>query len=189
MKLLFLSDTHNDHPKITQSYDIVYHLGDANNRTSGKKELLDFFDWFKQIPAKHKIFVPGNHDLYIYNNLTKVMPLKPHDLTILINQSINIDGISFYGSPATKTIDLNSLQMQGFSGDADFRKKNFSTIPSNLDFLLTHSPPYKILDNAVINDRMLYSLAVNFYTQQLLKLSQSIIFLDIVTFTATQVHK
>ena len=43
--------------------DIVLFLGDACD-FGNSAHLKDFFEWFKQYPAKHKLFVAGNHELH-----------------------------------------------------------------------------------------------------------------------------
>lgn len=64
MKLLHISDTHNLHHQLDQlpQADIIVHSGDfCENGT--EDEVLNFINWFIELPYKHKIFVTGNHDL------------------------------------------------------------------------------------------------------------------------------
>ena len=68
MKILQISDTHSRHRKLKElpSADVIVHCGDfADNGT--EEEVLDFLNWFIELPYPHKIFVTGNHDLCLWD--------------------------------------------------------------------------------------------------------------------------
>ena len=61
-KLAFISDTHGKHHEIKiEPCDILFHSGDISN-IGAAMEIADFINWFKQQPAKNKVFIAGNHD-------------------------------------------------------------------------------------------------------------------------------
>ena len=64
MKILQISDTHNKHQILTNlpTADVIVHCGDFTEQGT-EEEVLDFLNWFIELPYKHKIFVTGNHDL------------------------------------------------------------------------------------------------------------------------------
>ena len=65
----------------------------------------------------------------------------PTNVTYLEDNWIDIDGIRFYGSPVTLPF-LN----WGFMRPPERIKRHWEAIPDNVDVLITHTPPYSILD-------------------------------------------
>lgn len=63
MKLLHISDTHGKHKLLSDlpKADIIVHSGDVS-MTGTEEEIIDFLNWFLDLPYKYKVFVPGNHD-------------------------------------------------------------------------------------------------------------------------------
>lgn len=100
--------------------------------TGSQKEALDFLEWFCDLAYPHKIFICGNHDDCLYGADISGLDTNVH---YLCNSGIEIDGISFYGVPM-------------FMGDCitDRQNRNYAAIPSDTDVLITHTPPYGILD-------------------------------------------
>ena len=105
IEIAAISDTHNKHKQIDlihfQGADVLIHAGDATGR--GKKgEIKKFLEWYGSIPAKLRLFVPGNHDIgfqddpKFYKNMCKT-----HDIVCLIDEEYIYDGVKFYGMPWT----------------------------------------------------------------------------------------
>ena len=68
MKILQISDTHTKHQQLTYlpTADVIVHCGDFTEQGT-EEEVLDFLNWFIELPYKHKIFVTGNHDLCLWD--------------------------------------------------------------------------------------------------------------------------
>lgn len=67
MKILAISDTHGFHEQlqIPEGIDMIIHAGDISNSRGPVQngfEFLDFIEWYKKIPVKYKVLIPGNHD-------------------------------------------------------------------------------------------------------------------------------
>ena len=64
-KIFAFSDTHGAHREllVPEEADIIICAGDAVEDDLKAGEYNDFIDWFSSLPAKWKIFVPGNHEL------------------------------------------------------------------------------------------------------------------------------
>ncbi len=133
MKILHLSDTHGCHHRLRDlpEADVVVHSGDFCMVGTGQ-EALDFLNWFCDLPYKHKIFICGNHDECLYGNKIDGLDENVH---YLCNSGVTIDGVKFYGVPM-------------FMGDCvtDRQSRNYANIPADVDVLITHTPPYGILD-------------------------------------------
>lgn len=143
MKIVAISDLHRKRPIIGYC-DILIFAGDedANSLANTKK----FASWLEKQDAKYKIVVWGNHDWYPYNhsNMAKEV-LKEYNIIYLENSGIEIEGIKFWGSPITPT-----FCEWAFMEDRGSRiRKYWDMIPENIDVLITHGPPYGILDYTV----------------------------------------
>jgi 3',5'-cyclic AMP phosphodiesterase CpdA len=74
MKIWHISDTHSNQAllKIPAGIDVVIHSGDATNYRDpyrNEPEMRAFIDWFASLPIPNKVFVAGNHDTSIENQL------------------------------------------------------------------------------------------------------------------------
>ena len=133
MKILHISDTHGAHRRMgdLKEADVLVHSGDFT-MTGSEAEAIDFMNWCRDLPHKHKIFICGNHDECLYGaNIDGV----DNNVHYLYNSGIEIDGIKFYGIPL-------------FMGDSMNGKQNrfYEKIPGDTNVLITHCPPYGILD-------------------------------------------
>lgn len=148
MNILHISDTHGFHKQFPMSrfenIDVVVHSGDCSNyRDVGRNanEVLDFIDWYKEIPVKNKIYVAGNHDTSIEKRLVTPAQFAQAGITYLENAGTTIDGVKFWGSPHTPTF-----------GDWAFMKKRetinriWEKVPLNTEVFIVHGPPKGIRD-------------------------------------------
>ena len=133
MKLLHISDTHGKHKLLSDlpKADIIVHSGDVS-MTGTEEEIIDFLNWFLDLPYKYKVFVPGNHDDCLID--ADISGLDDNCF-VLDNKGIEIEGIIIYGVPAFIEFSINGEE-----------EKFINSIPKNTDILVTHQPPYGILD-------------------------------------------
>ncbi len=124
--------------------DVIVHSGDFTLNGS-EAEAIDFLEWFCNLPYRHKIFISGNHDECMYGADIIGLDSNVH---YLYNSGIELDGINFYGVPMflKETIADNQLE--------DYRR-----IPCYTDVLITHLPPFGILD---------YDGGINYGSEELL---------------------
>lgn len=137
-----ISDTHTQHGKIHLSGgDILIHSGDCS---SGELEsALVFLDWFKEQHYQHLILVAGNHDT-IFELIPELMEeeCKKRSIILLNDSGCEVEGIKIWGSPVQPWFcDWAFNRQRG----ADIRR-HWDLIPSDTEILITHGPPYKILD-------------------------------------------
>ena len=97
-----------------------------------EEEAFDFINWFCDLPFAHKIFIAGNHDDCLYGANIEGLDNNSH---YLCNSGIEIDGIKFYGVPMFMEDRINGHEAL-----------NYTKIPIDTDILITHIPPYGILD-------------------------------------------
>lgn len=148
MKILHISDTHGFHGTFPdtrfEGIDVVVHSGDCSNYMNvamNQPEVLNFLEWYKNVPVKHKIYVAGNHDTSIERRLVTPGEITEAGIIYLENAAVTIDGVKFWGSPITPTF-----------GNWAFMKARekinvvWETIPEDTNVLIVHGPPKSIRD-------------------------------------------
>lgn len=137
MRLVFISDTHNCHNEIEiPGGDVLIHCGDALIGGS-KSEREDFVQWWNKQPHKHKLFTAGNHDICWQTQAY----WANQDLQNLHEHYFTIDGIKFYC--ASWSVQYGDW---AYMLPERLLKHEWPKIPSDTDVLITHGPPYRILD-------------------------------------------
>ena len=135
MTIRHLSDTHGLHRQIENLpiADVIVHSGDFCKEGT-IEEVEDFVEWFAALPHRHKVFVAGNHDDCLHGATIEGLPDGVH---YLCNSGVEIEGVRFYGVPMFVADEMSGAY------DTTIEK-----IPTETDVLVTHQPPYGILDNA-----------------------------------------
>ncbi len=143
MKFVILADTHSRHRSIKLPRgDVLIHAGDVSYRGE-KMEVQDFLNWFDRQDFPHKIFIGGNHDFYFERAKPKDLDsIMPPGIIYLNDSGAVINGIRLWGSPVTPK--FFNWAFNRTRGEAI--RKHWNLIPANTDLLITHGPPYGILD-------------------------------------------
>jgi Icc-related predicted phosphoesterase len=92
-----------------------------------------FARWLADVPASTVIGVAGNHD---FVGETDPSALRDLDWHYLQDESIEIDGLSVYGSPWT-----SRFQEWAFMLSEEELSRCWEGIPDAIDVLCVHSPP------------------------------------------------
>ena len=103
---------------------MIVHCGDFTENGTDK-EVIDFLNWYIDLPYKYKLFVTGNHDLCLRE--AKNIKELPDNVFFLQDRGVTIEGVKFYG------IAYDHLD---------------SLIPEGTDVVVTHEPPVMILDES-----------------------------------------
>ena len=151
MKIVFISDTHGLHEQLEiLEGDMIIHGGDISNR-GRREEVEDFIDWFQELNFTHKIFIAGNHDLYLERvSEYELEEIIPEDVIYLNDSGITINGINIWGSPVQPWFyDWAFNRERG-----EEIKKHWDLIPHNTDILITHGPPHGILDKTASGQKV-----------------------------------
>jgi len=140
VRLVLLSDTHGNHRNVqVPDGELLIHAGDFTWLSRSMKEVSDFNWWLGELPHRHKILVPGNHEFFLETDRSKRSMLSK--ALVLIDEAIEIDGLRIWGSPVTPLYG-GAFRM---SSAAD-RRRLYAHIPDDIDVLITHGPPFGILD-------------------------------------------
>ena len=136
-KIFAFSDTHglNDRLDIPKDADILICAGDCCKEIGHDDEIgtkyKSFLNWYSRQEAKLRIFVPGNHELFLELNPEEATKMIPSSIVLLEDSGIEFDGISFYGAVCRPWMF----------------KKSVDKVPAGVDFLITHGPAMGHLDN------------------------------------------
>lgn len=148
MKIVLISDTHQQHRKITiPECDLLIHSGDACN-WGNEIEFLSFANWMnEQTQAKHRVYSPGNHDWHVEREPAMARSALG-DTHLLVGESITLAGLNIHGIPWSP-----AFCSWAFQADDDDRNEGYTSMethlrrmPATADILVTHGPPYGLLD-------------------------------------------
>jgi len=142
MRFVLISDTHTFHPPIAlPPGDVLLHAGDFS--LGGEPhEVAAFFEWFGSRPHRHKVVIAGNHDLLFEQNPDFAREMIPQNVIYLEDSGCEIEGIRLWGSPWQPWFLDWGFNLKT---EAELRAK-WDLIPEHTDVLVTHGPPFKILD-------------------------------------------
>ncbi|MBU1428970.1 metallophosphatase domain-containing protein [Myxococcota bacterium] len=142
MRLVLMSDTHRRHPDIPEipEGDILIHAGDFTGR-GHSKEIKKFSRWMAAQPHPYKIIVAGNHDFLFETEPERAVGLL-NGCIYLCDSGIEINGLKIWGSP----IQPWFLDWAFNVREDEARARTWAQIPDDTDVLITHTPPYGIMD-------------------------------------------
>jgi len=167
IRFVCLSDTHGrtkDFDFEVPEGDVLIHSGDFTN-VGEPHQVAEFNEWLGKQPHPIKIVIAGNHevsfDVQNYKELAPKFHKKFPDLdpiktralltncTYLENSFTEVHGYKVYGSPWSPELCGWAFNAERGKEIADIWEK----IPTDTDILITHGPPYGILDFDEMLDR------------------------------------
>ncbi len=143
MHFTCISDTHGKHRDLKlPGGEVLLHAGDCTN-VGRRAGVIDFLDWFSEQNYEHKIFIAGNHD-YFFERYSpeEVAAIIPDNVIYLNDSGIDLNGIKIWGSPVSPWFyDWAFNRRRGKE-----IQQHWDLIPTDTDILITHGPPFGILD-------------------------------------------
>lgn len=116
--------------------------------------MLEFCHWTMRQKYSKVIFIAGNHDNCLVGNPS--MHQGPYEdigrpeIAYLFDNGIEFEGLKIWGSPWTMKFPGMNPHCMAFTVDTEEELADkFEKIPHDTDILITHSPPYGILDKIV----------------------------------------
>ena len=177
LKILAISDTHGALPTPPdKEYDLFVHCGDIcpHSKQFRDSPLLEgswqkdwfetnFLPWCKKIKANMKIILGGNHDNFSYSDdigpdaaglfealyfyrIGEVEGIK--NLTIK-GHKIHIENRTYFDCDRRQIFKLGQYNSI-FKPFDDLSYNDFS-YPNDADIIISHQPPYNLLDNGYGN--------------------------------------
>merc|ERR1719233_209988 len=165
VRLVLISDTHSWHDKLgpLPAGDILIHAGDfTESRPPQPGEYKQFIDWFSSQPHRNKLLISGNRDQFMdtinskkYERtagfwMEQMQEYVKHEKSIVYLEdklfTLNLeDGstIKIYGTPWTA---IYGKPGKAFQIPASNLIEKWKKVPKAVDILITHMPPFGILD-------------------------------------------
>jgi Icc-related predicted phosphoesterase len=141
VRIVMMSDTHEQHRRVdVPDGDLLIHAGDFTYFNRSSHAVQDFDDWLHALPHRHKVLVPGNHESCFGS------PQWRDQITgavVLVDSGIELAGLKIWGARVTP-------EGAGAIGNETDERCGaaLSQIPKGTDVLITHGPPFGILDLA-----------------------------------------
>jgi predicted phosphohydrolase len=141
LRLVCLSDLHSLNPVFPiPEGDVLVIAGDVCGYGT-LAEIKAFDAFLGRLPHPHKLLIAGNHDWPFARVPEQAIALLRH-ATYLQDSGIDINGIKFWGSPWQPEFCNWAFNLPRGAPLA----KVWAKIPSDTDVLVTHGPPYGVLD-------------------------------------------
>lgn len=142
MRLVLISDTHGMHRRFTiPEGDVLIHSGDFMCNGNSAADVLDFNAWLGTLPHPRIIVVAGNHDR-MFEEDRRLARSFLTNATYLENSGVEIDGVKFWGSPVQPEFCNWAFNVKRGPNI----RKYWDMIPDDTDVLITHGPPWGLLD-------------------------------------------
>ena len=146
-KLVLIADTHGLHNRIKMpAGDILVCAGDISN-TGGVAQIEEFNRWLGTLSYNHKIVIAGNHD-WLFESRPALARSIMTNCIYLEDEYIKVGGLKFYGSPWQPHFCNWAFNLH--RGQALIDK--WAMIPKDTDIVITHGPPFSILDRCMDNE-------------------------------------
>ena len=145
MRICCISDTHrSEHLVEIPKCDLLLHAGDFDLYDLNDCEILNRYFGIWKEKAKNIVFCAGNHDFYCQKIHPNFIQEVINNAIYLQDSSVTINGLKIYASPWSPIFGNWAFMLPG-----DELKKKWEQISKDTDILLTHAPPYGILDNVL----------------------------------------
>lgn len=130
MKFVAVSDTHGCHRQLNlPKGDVLLHAGDVCDQGNAL-QVESFLEWLDGLDFQYKIIIRGNHDINLKTKQSLLEMEMPKGIVQLNNSGITIEDIPIWGVPHP----------------INWGSEDWQSIPIDTRILMTHRPPYSILD-------------------------------------------
>lgn len=150
MRIVAISDSHGFHDRLAiPDGDVFICAGDFSMRAKNA-HVVEFARWIDSLPHRHKIVVPGNHDMacdgfeaWAREEFSPAVFLR-HDFQV-------VGGLRVFGSAYSSSIFEPSRWCYDYPRYGERGKALWNTIRQfpDLDVLITHGPPYGMGDRVL----------------------------------------
>lgn len=124
--------------------------GPSSRHSDAEKQLValdSLVKWLNVLPHKYVVLVAGNHDFvfqYESKKARRIMATYPK-IVYLKDTGTEVCGLKFWGSPWQPTFCDWAFNLPR---DGEELRKAWAKIPAGLDVLVTHGPPFRIMDSS-----------------------------------------
>ena len=154
MKIDCIADLHGHYPKL-EGGDLLIVAGDLMDINT-LTEHAEFTGWLYKQKYNKKVVIAGNHDNYytglpgdeyIYSIYNEESGHQFSYANYLCDSGTEFKGMKIWGSPWTKAFDGMNPACKAFTCETDKElAEKWALIPDDTEILVTHGPPFSILD-------------------------------------------
>lgn len=145
MDIFCVGCCHGYFPKL-EGGDLLIVTGDLTAKHT-EKEHFKFNNWLEKQDYKKIILIAGNHDTWIEKN--ECAGFSDYDgqkIEYLCDSGTKFEGLKIWGSPHSPLFNGVNPKCTAFMENDKDLFKYWELIPQDTDILITHCPPYGILD-------------------------------------------
>lgn len=155
-----IADLHGYHPNL-EGGDLLILSGDYTARDT-IPQWAEFFGWLKKQNYRKKIIVAGNHDNFMCHGFPKTKEEADNckeinefldedspDFEYLCNSGTEFEGLKIWGTPHSLIFDGVNPHCTAFIGTEEELQEKYDLITDGIDILISHTPPYGILDKNI----------------------------------------
>ena len=148
MRVVCISDTHTAHRDlVVPPGDLLVCAGDFTRR-GDEADVRAFDAWLGELPHPHKVVIAGNHDFAFERDPAARTWLR--HATYLQDSGLTVDGLKIWGSPwQPRFFDWAFNLDRG-----EPLRAVWDLIPPDTHVLITHGPPFGILDTTSRGQRV-----------------------------------
>lgn len=141
--------------------DLLIVTGDLTARDN-PFELVQFLIWIDEQKYSKKVFIGGNHDNILQNSGGHPETLPPNT-EYLCDSGTEYEGLKIWGCPWSHRFMGINPKCTAFTyyDEEWFYDEKIATIPKDIDILVTHAPPFGILDGIPQEDGSLFHVGSN----------------------------
>ncbi len=143
-----ISDLHGFFPKL-EGGDLLIIAGDLTANDS-IQQLEKFYDWLALQQYKKKIYIAGNHDNLLFEK--KYHTPQFCDAEYLCDSTTKFDGLNIWGTPWSMHFKQINPKCKAFVTSENKLEEKYKKIPKDTDIIISHGPPYGILDGVKRNN-------------------------------------
>lgn len=128
--------------------DLIIIAGDLTAKDD-EKGFQQFRAWLLNFPFTRIIIIAGNHDGYVHGRIMEEFyeMWNGNWITYLCDSGTEFYGLNIWGSPWVRSFNGMNQKAKAFTVDLEIQlREKFDLIPEDTDILITHSPPFGVLD-------------------------------------------
>lgn len=117
-----------------------------------QKEIDEFDSWLEHLPYRKKIFIAGNHDNLLVDEIPRkylliIRSKRTERLEYLCDSGTEFEGLKIWGSPWSSQFPGINPKCCAFTYPfMDSIQDKWDLIPDDTDILVTHTPPFGFFD-------------------------------------------
>lgn len=163
MLICCISDLHGSFPTLREA-DLLIIAGDLTTRDSPNC-WNEFLQWLRNTKFRKRVIIGGNHDARAQRGLIDLRSNANFDY--LQDSGIEFEGQKIWGAPWTRKFRGQNPTAMAFALDTEIQmKERWELIPADTDILVTHAPPFGILDSIPYETRVGCVQLANQYTSK-----------------------